>query len=481
MLKRTLAVLLAAILVVALVGCGSQKRQPVQLTLSTEDAEDILAAAGVVLPDYEEAVGADTTITYLYYYDDFHNYSQDELIQTGYWTFQNKYNGNVVWSETTWADLSNDLAQAVLGGTPPDFTRAWESNFPTFFTQQMLAPVGDYIDYNDPLWAEVKYFSDTFFSIGGEPYMFITDIQNNSCVLYNRRVFSEYGFDDPAELFYNDEWTWDKMFDMAMDFSDPDENRYAFNSWHTDASFLSSTGTYVVLLDQETGKFYSNYDDPRLERGALMLMDFNKNDLHYPIWNTWSLNRGESAGGMKEGETLFGMDSRFILDEMVSREAFENIYGDAGDVMVVPVPRDPNGDGEYYIDSVPSGYCLCKNAPHPEAVALLAACERFKIIDPTVVRIDERQKREKLGWTQEMLDMWNEMYKIAKSKTTIVQYTNLGNAQTYLGNMIGFNNWDNPSSWAELKEANKDALDNAVNELNEMLASYDPNAEVTAN
>ena len=63
MLKRTLAVLLAAILVVALVGCGSQKRQPVQLTLSTEDAEDILAAAGVVLPDYEEAVGADTTIT----------------------------------------------------------------------------------------------------------------------------------------------------------------------------------------------------------------------------------------------------------------------------------------------------------------------------------------------------------------------------------------------------------------------------------
>ena len=455
----------------------SKKRQTVQLTLSTEDAEDILAAANIVLPDYENAAGANTTLTYFYYYDDFHNYSEDEMIQTGYWTFQNKYKGNVEWQETTYADFSTDLATAVIGGTPPDFTRAWEWLFPTYFTQQMLAPVGDYINYDDPLWSEMKYFSDTFFSLGGEPYMFITDIQNNSCVLYNRRVFNEYGFDDPAQLFLNNEWTWDEMYDMALDFSDPDAGRYAFNSWHTDATFLSSTGTYVILLDQESKQFYTNYDDPRIERGAMFLMNVTKNELHYPLWNSWSLNRGESAGGMKEGEILFGMDSRFILDEMVSREAFENIYGDAGDVMVVPVPRDPNGDGEYYIDSVPSGYCLVKNAPNPEGVALLAACDRFRIIDPTVVRIDERQKREKLGWTQEMLDMWNEMYKIAKSRTTIVQYTNLGDAMEYLNSMILFNGRNLQNTWAELKESNKEALDYSIEELNDMLSSYDPDAE----
>lgn len=477
MLKKTLAVLLAVILIVTLVGCGKEKRQPIQLTLSTEDAEAILAAAGIHLPPAEEAAGAGSTIQYFYYYDDFHNYSEDEIIQTGYWTFQQKYNGNVEWIETTYENLSSQLANLVLAGKSPDFTKAWESLFPTFFTNRMLAPVGKYIDYNDPLWADMKYASDTFFSLGGEPYMFLTDIQNNSCIVYNRRIFEEYGLDDPAQLYLNDEWTWDKMLDMAKSFGDPDENRYAFNSWHTDASFLSSTGTYPVLLDSESGKFYTNYDDPRIERGANFLMEISKNDLHYPVWSEWTLNRGESGGGMKEGETLFGMDSRYILDEMISREQFENIYGEAGEVMVVPIARDPQGDGEYYIDSVPSGYCLVRGATNPEGVALLAACDRFKIIDPTVIRIDERQKIEVLGWTEEMLDMWNEMYDIAHSHNTIVQYTNLGDAMTYLNNMLSFNHYDNSSTWAELKEANKEALDYMIEDMNTTLADYDPYAD----
>lgn len=52
------------------------------------------------------------------------------------------------------------------------------------------------------------------------------------------------------------------------------------------------------------------------------------------------------------------------------------------EVMIVPVPRDPNGDGQYYIDSIPVGYCLVKGAKNPEGVALLSMCERFKIVDP---------------------------------------------------------------------------------------------------
>lgn len=476
MTKKVLALLLAVILVVALVGCGNQKRKPITLTLSTEDSVAILKAAGIMLPDAETAAGANTSIQYFYYYDDFHNYAEDEIIQTGYWTFQQMYGGNVEWVETTWSTFSSDLANTVLSGHAPDFTRAWESAFPTSFINGYYAPVDEYIDYDDPLWEGMKYFSDTFFSVGGRAYMFLTDVKNNSLMLYNRRVFGEYGFDDPAELYYNNDWTWDVLLGMAKDFSDPDEGRYAFNGWHTDATFISSTGTYLILLDTETGEFVTNVDDARIERAANMLMEFNRNDLAYPHWsNGWSLNFGEEGGGMKEGVTLFAMGPGYILDEIVSREAFENRYGDmdADEVMVVPIPRDPNGDGEYYIDSIPVGYCLIKGASHPEAVALLSMCERFKVVDPTVVRIDERQKRDVLGWSQEMLDMWNHMYDLASSHNTIVQYSDLGNATKYMSDMIGFNNWANPSTWAELKEANKDALIYAVEELNAQLASIE--------
>lgn len=477
MIKRIIAMALAVIMIVALVGCGEKKRQPIQLTLSSEDSEAILAAAGIVLPDAETAAGAGTTIKYHYYYDDFHNYSEDELIQTGYWTFQQKYGGSVEWIETTWSDINNDLANLILSGNPPDFTRAWESCFPTLFINGLYATVDEYIDYSDPLWSGMKYFSDTFFSVNGKSYFFLTDVKNNSLMLYNRRVFDEYGFDDPAELYYNNEWTWDVMFDMAMDFTDPDEGRFAFNGWSTDSSFISSTGTYLILLDTETGKFYSNYDDPRIERAASVLTDINKNDLQYPHWNNgWTLNFGNEGGGMKEGLTLFALGQGYIIDELTSRSEEEERFGDMGDneVMIVPVPRDPNGDGEYYIDSIPMGYCLINGARNPEGVALLAMCDRFKIIDPTVIRIDDKQKKEVLGWNDEMLDMWKHMYELAGSHNTIVQYGGLGDASDLAGSMIGFNNWKNPSSWAEMKESNKDALEYAIDVLNESLAGFDP-------
>lgn len=109
-MKRTIAVLLAALMVFALVGCGNKKRQIVQLTLSTEDSEAILAAAGIMLPDAEAAAATGTTVKYHHYIDAFHNYSEDEIIQTGYWTFKTKYNCEVEWIETTWSDQSSDLA-----------------------------------------------------------------------------------------------------------------------------------------------------------------------------------------------------------------------------------------------------------------------------------------------------------------------------------------------------------------------------------
>lgn len=41
-MKRVFAVLLAVLMIVALVGCGKEKREVIKLTLSTEDAEAIL-------------------------------------------------------------------------------------------------------------------------------------------------------------------------------------------------------------------------------------------------------------------------------------------------------------------------------------------------------------------------------------------------------------------------------------------------------
>ncbi len=117
MFKRIFAILLAALMIFALVGCGKEKRQIIKLTLSTEDAEAIMAAAGIMLPDAETAVGANSTVKYHHWVDAFHNYSDDEIINTGYWTFNNKYGGEVEWVAqglTIWLTLFLPTAAPTL-------------------------------------------------------------------------------------------------------------------------------------------------------------------------------------------------------------------------------------------------------------------------------------------------------------------------------------------------------------------------------
>ena len=49
MTKKIIALALALLLIFVLVGCSKNERQIVKLTLSTEDSEAILAAAGITL------------------------------------------------------------------------------------------------------------------------------------------------------------------------------------------------------------------------------------------------------------------------------------------------------------------------------------------------------------------------------------------------------------------------------------------------
>lgn len=470
MFKKTISLLFAAIMIIALVGCGAQKREPIILTLSTEDAEAILNAAGIYLPDADE-IGCAGTIVQLYgYRNDLQNYSENEMVETGYWTFRERYGCDIEWVECTFGDRWTRLASLLLAGDAPDFYPAWATDFPIYCLDGMFAPIDDYINYDDPLWEGMKYMADTYFSIGGHHYVFITDVVANCSVFYNRRVFDEHGYEDPAELFYNNEWTWDKMMDMSLDFNDPDEGRYAFNAWHTEEALFTSTGTFLVEYNPETGEYQANLDDPRIERAANWLYELMKNELHYPMWTTgWSLNYGAEGGGMKEGMTLFAMDPWYVFDECRSAEEYEAVYGDirGGELMIVPVPRDPNGDGEYYIDSKIKGYNLILGASHPEAVALLASCDRFKVVDPTVVNIDRRQLKEKKGWTDEMLDMWDTMYEISHSHNTLIMFENgLGDAAKPVDDLFNYTRNGGDTSWAQRKEKYGEQLQHYLDELN---------------
>lgn len=476
MSKKLIALGLALLMIFALVGCGKNERKIIKLTLSTEDSEAILAAAGITLPAVEEVTAAGSTVKFYGWHDPFHNYAEDEIINTGYFTFTEKYGCEVEWVECEWSARFDSLANLVLAGTSPDFYPGYAESFPTYYLKGVFQSVDDYVDYTDPLWAGTKDFADKFFTLGENHYMIVTDATFNCVCAYNRRVMEEWGFDDPAELFYNNEWTWDVFYEMCMDFSDPDEDRYALDGWACSPSFFTSSGTTIVALDAEQAKFVSNLDDPRLERAANLLYDLSKNQCSYPIWNNGysTRNGGAEGAGIKEGLCLFWLRGTWTFTGPV--DDISAVWGDveAGELMFAPIPRDPNGDGNYYIDTIPSGYSLVSGASNPEGVALLAACERFKVIDPTVISIDRKQLIEVYKWNQEMLDMWDTCYELANTDNTVIDYehgigSKLADA---VSNCVNFTLNQEPSTWAQLKEKYAEQIDYYVNELNTDIAEF---------
>lgn len=463
MAKRITALVLAALMVFALVGCGKKSREIIKLTLSTEDSEAILAAAGIMLPDAEVAAGANSTVKYHHWVDAFHNYSEDEIINTGYWTFSEKYNGEVEWIETTYGSRFDDLAALITAGTAPDFTTCSVNTFPDKCMKGVFVPVTDYIDYTDPLWAGNAEFVQRYFTMHGEPYIICTDVKAQDVCAYNRRVMDEWGFDDPQDLFMNDEWTWDVFYQMCVDFSDPDENRYALDGWSWQAALVNSTGVTLVAIDED-GKFVHNLDDPSLEAIQTIIYDLEKNDCRCP-----NIMRGteQDGAGIKDGLCLFWLREKWAFTGPV--DDISAVWGDIAnnELMFVPIPRNPNGDGNYYLAGQPVGYHIVQGAENPDGVVLLSMCERFKIVDPTVISIDVKQLKEIYLWNQDMLDMNDICQKIAKD-FPVVNFSAGCPAQlsTAVNNLVNGTTGNNAKTWAQLKESYVDSVQYYIDELN---------------
>lgn len=476
-MKKIIALAMVVLMVFALVGCGSNKRVIVEVTLSTEDSEAILAAAGISLPDVTEVAAAGSTVQLFSWYDSFHNYSEDEIVNTGYFTFKEKYGCEIEWVETTWDKRFDDLANLILGGTPADFYTMETDIFPTYCIKGMFQPVNDYIDYDDPLWQGTKTVAENYFSLGDNTYIMAIDIGATQVVGYNRRVIDEWGFEDPAQLYYNDEWTWDAFYDMCLEFSDPDEDRFALDGWYYDTALMDSSGTTIVKYNIETGLFESNLDDPRLERSAELVYNLKKNECIFPVWDRgWQLRGGAEVQGtgIKDGLCLFFIVGTWGFTGTV--EEISAVWGDVteGEVMFCPLPRDEAGDGNYYCSVKPTGYCIISGASNPDGVALLAACERFKVLDPTVVSIDEKQLRETYLWTEEMLEMYDICHDAANSEYVSVEYNDgLG---TKLADSAGeckrIGRKATAQTWAQLKEKYSEQVIYYINELNSDIAEY---------
>lgn len=231
--KKYTAVAMAAAMAAGLTACGGDSGNAEVTTttqatveintaeLSEEDAAKVADVADLLTGELENK-----TIKWFSFYDPFHASTSGNTKALSLELFEEKYDGNIEYIQTTWANRFNDLSTQIVGGEGVDFIAGGDlDSFPKGVTNGMFQSVDDLIDYDSELWAPQKNIND-YFELNGKHYLIATQATTGQVVFYNRQTIEGYGFDDPADLLEAGEWNWDTFKGMLLEFCDADSECY---------------------------------------------------------------------------------------------------------------------------------------------------------------------------------------------------------------------------------------------------------------
>lgn len=361
-------------------------------TLAEEQQEKVNEVADSLTGELENK-----TIKWMSFYDPWHPGTTGNTKPVSVELFETKYGGEIEYYPTSWDQRFNDISTSILGGEGIDFIAGSDlDSFPKGIQSGMIESYDEYVDWADPLWASVKSLNDQF-ELGGSHYVMATHASSGYVVYFNRETIETNGFDDPAELFANGEWTLDKFKDMLLDFVDEDNEQYGLDGWFNAAPLMYTCGKPAVQI--KDGRVAHNLNDTDFERAMNFEYDLAKNGLVLDKslfgWNTHI----EFIG---EGKELFYISGLYEIQQ--SPDIWTKTFGKAEDVMFVPIPRDDKAD-EYYLHAGLDAYMLCKGSQNPEGVARFMECIIASYNDENTKTINIDKMKNDYGWSDEMIEM----------------------------------------------------------------------------
>ena len=419
-------------------------------TLAPEQEEQVANLADSLTGELENK-----KIKWMSFYDPWHPTGAGNSKPVSVELFEKKYGGEIEYIPTTWATQFDELSTSILGGDGIDFFPAAEA-IPKCAINGMTQPYDQYIDWNSPLWQSVKDVNDQFM-IGDDHYLIVAQVGEGYVVYYNRQTIESMGFDDPAELYENGEWTLSKFKEMLMEFVDPDAGQYGLDGWFNCTPLYLASGVPSVSL--KDGKLSNNLSDPAFERAMTFQYDLNKNGL---ILDKSLFNWSTQIQFMGEGKELFYISGLYEIES--APDIWTKTFGEAEDVFFVPVPKDEEAD-KYYYNAEFDCYNLCVGAQNPEGVARLMECVIASYYDENAMKIKEDKYRNDYGWSDEMIEMRNEVRRLTHENPVRDVY---GGLSSDLSSLIS-DSINQPlagTDWYTVRESVNDTVESMIGEIN---------------
>lgn len=386
-IKRILAAITALCSIAASVGCDNDGESVSTIPLNEEDK----AVLSDVIQEHLGTVEKleNKKVKWFCFWDI--NPGEGQQISPALEMFHTVYGGEIEYVRTTWSKYYDDLAALMVAGDQPDFISACDLDlFPRAAVKDQITSFDEYIDLDDPLWADTKAAMDVY-TLSGEHYICISEITGSEVCIYNKSVIDENSLDQPADLLEQGKWDWNTFRDLMSEFSSSGENLYGMDSWYYERALSLTSGTPIISV--EDGVIINNLNDKNLERVQNFMYELGNIGVVLP---KAEFGWGDFPQRVGTGETLFYIAPTWALSDITQ-------YGDAEDVMFVPMPKDPEAE-KHYLPADMNAYAFVKGGPNPEGVAAYLTCLKLAANTQEVRDISIASLKTQ-GWTEEMIEM----------------------------------------------------------------------------
>ncbi len=467
-LKKTAAGVLALTMAFAGVGCGGDKKDDTKSSSEYEQQVEVEVTASAkdiaALPGGEES-----TITYLGE-NDLNPTKANKEMSVELKLFEQK-GGKIKFVKTANQERFDKLASSIITGVdrPDIFKHEWLA-FPSQIIQERYLPINDLVDFDSPLWSDVKSTAEQYM-FNGNYYVAPLDFVPSAMIFYDKAMIQENALDDPYDLYMKGEWNWDSFHELMSDYVNggtADAPRYGVNGFFK-PHIVQQTGKTMITKNGDT--FINNTADPDIERAETFLYDITKEGL---VFNDWI---GGARDCFSKNILFYGMGDWAATGNQAPKE--DETWG------VVPMPEYPNNPQKITTSDM-TAYMWVTQSTKGDAVKCWFECVRASKTDPEYVESNKQTFfANNPYWTEEMYQV--KMDVVSKEYLQIFDYgfgvsANLGDRNSFDGNqclidalygdVTVIDEEGSQSTWTQVRDQYKSIIDSEIKKLNEDLEKF---------
>ncbi len=364
---------------------GTKSTTPLTLGMCTGFSSTTAGAKTVTVKyqgkkaTFKVTVEKDTTPTVkdkikVFCYYDFKNISPEKDTIT---RFAEKYNGEVEMMGLCASNsYTEQLGILIAAGNSPDIVR-YEYDMLGYAANNSFQPLDNYIDPGSALWKDVKGVADLY-AFKGKHYLYPTQITAGYGITYNTENIKLLGVEDPMDLYFKGQWTWDKFNEMCQKWAALSAQNGEFISAGEDVPYLfaASTGTPAVGFNGYA--MTNNLKNANVQRALNFFETLCKNGYVTPDWKAPSDPRCYADNSV----LFFAMPLEWAIDEGQKILFNKKI---PGEIRGVPLPKDPNSTTHETL-ATPYGYLIPAGAANVKGAVNWITCAREYSTDAAVIK-----------------------------------------------------------------------------------------------